>query len=112
MSEDYTESYAQVLEETVIVRRYTGSGTSRPVFNASTRGRAVVYSATELVGTVQQGDQKVIVLVDDLTKQGLAMPLTNSDKVVVAGKELAIVTPLARKAPDGSLIAYELQARG
>jgi len=112
MSGDYSESYAQVLEETVIVRRYTGSGTSRPKFDAQCRARASVYNFTELVGSVQQGDQKVVVLVADLTRNGLTMPVTTNDKAVVAGKELQIVAPLARKAPDGSLIAYELQVRG
>ena len=32
--------YAAELKETIIVRRYTGSGTNRPKFDAQVRGKA------------------------------------------------------------------------
>lgn len=112
MSGDYSESYAQVLEETLFLRRYTGTGSSRPRHDAQCRGRATPYKFTELVGSIQQGDHQVIVLAADVARNGLTLPVTTNDKVVVAGKELSIIAALARKAPDGSLIAYELQARG
>lgn len=107
----YSDVYARALKEIIIIRRYTGSAT-RLKFEAQCRGRATPYEATELVAGLQQGDQKVIVLVADLLRNGLTMPLTNFDKAVVAGVEISIQKPLARKAPDGSLIAYELQCRG
>lgn len=104
--------YAAELKETIIVRRYTGAGAGRPKFDAEVRGKAWGYSANELVGAIQQGDQRVLVLVDDLVARGFALPVTSSDKLVVKGREIAIVSPGQRKAPDGTLVVYDLQARG
>jgi hypothetical protein len=104
-------AYARELKETIIVRRYTGTGTARPFFDIEARGKARLYGATELVGTISQGDQNVLILVDDLTAQNFAFPLTTNDKAVVAGKELAIIQPNTRKAPDGTVVVYDCQAR-
>jgi hypothetical protein len=65
-----------------------------------------------LLGSITQGDWQVIVLIADLAKNGLDLPVSTSDKVVLATKEMAIIALLQRKAPDGSPIAYELQVRG
>lgn len=111
-AEAISKSYARVLKETIIIRRYTGSGPTRPKFDAQCRGRATPYAVDELIGGIVQGDQRIIVLVADLVKNGLTMPITTNDKAVVIGRETAIIAPLARKAPDGSLVAYELQCRG
>lgn len=111
-ADEIKSAYAATLKETVFIRRYTGSGPARPKFDAAARARAVPYAVEELVGSIVQGDQKVIVLVEDLINNGLTMPVTTADKVVVFGRELAIIAPLARKAMDGTLVAYELQARG
>lgn len=106
-------AYARDLAEPIIVRRYTGTGASRPRFDVEVRGKATQYGAEELIAAVQQGDQKVFVLVDDLIAAQFPLPVVvNTDKVVVKGKELAIINPGERKAPDGTLVAYELQARG
>jgi hypothetical protein len=105
-------AYARVLQEPIVVRRYTGTGTSRPHFDVEVRGKASQYDADELIGTIQQGDQKVIFLADDLVSRQFALPVISSDKIVVRGKELAIINPGQRKAPDGTLIAYEIQVRG
>lgn len=105
-------AYARVLKEPIIVRRYTGAGSARPRFDVQVRGKATQYGADELIATIQQGDQKVIVLVDDLIEKQFALPITSNDKVVVGGKELAIVNPGQRKAPDGAIVAYEIQVRG
>lgn len=104
--------YAAELDEIVIVRRYTGAGAARAWFDASARGKAWGYSAKELIGTMQQGDQRVLVLVDDLIADGLALPVTKSDRLVVKGREIAIVSPGQRKAPDGTVVVYDIQARG
>lgn len=104
--------YAAELQETVIVRRYTGAGANRPKFDVEARGKAWGYTAQELVGTIQQGDQRVLVYVDDLIERSFTLPVTSSDKIVVKGKELAIVSPGQRKAQDGTLVVYDLQARG
>lgn len=107
--------YAQDLKETVIVRRYTGAGASRPKFDAAVRGKAWGYGPKELTGAIQQGDTRVLVLVEDLIAKGMTLPLTPSDKLLVEGRpgvELAIIAPRLRKAEDGTAIAYDVQARG
>lgn len=104
--------YAAELQETIIVRRYTGAGANHPKFDAEVRGKAWGYSAKELVGAIVQGDQRVLVYVDDLIAKGFALPVTTLDKLVVKGKEIAIVNPGQRKAQDGTLVVYDLQARG
>lgn len=104
--------YAAELHETIIVRRYTGAGANRPKFDAEVRGRAWGYSAKELVGSIQQGDTRCLLLVEDLIAKGMPLPLTTADKLVVKGREIAIVSPSPRKAQDGTLVAYDIQARG
>ena len=105
-------SYARDLKETIIVRRYAlVGGTNRPRFDVAVRGKARLYASTELVGTIAQGDWNVIVLAEDLIAAQFALPLTSNDKVVVAGKELGIQVPNTRRAPDGTVIVYDVQAR-
>ncbi len=104
-------AYAQQLKETIVVRRYTGAGANRPRFDVAVRGRARLYATNELINGITQGDQNVIVLVEDLIAAQFALPVTQFDKVVVAGKELAIIDPNTRKAPDGAVIVYDVQAR-
>lgn len=104
--------YAAELRETIIVRRFTGAGTNRPKFDAEVRGRAWGYSAKELAGSIQQGDTRCLVLVADLIAKGVPLPLTAADKLVVAGKEIAIISPKPRKALDGTLVVYDIHARG
>lgn len=111
--EEVKASYREALKEIVFARRYTGGGTNRPHFDAAARARVVGYTPQELIGDVIQGDRKVILFADDLIENGFALPLTTSDKLVVRGKELAIMAADGdtRKVND-VLIAYELQVRG
>ncbi len=104
--------YAAELQEPIIVRRYTGAGANRPKFDAAARGRAWNESAEALVGTAQEFNQRVIILVDDLIARGFALPVTTADKLLVKGREIAIVNPRPRKAQDGTLVAYDIQAKG
>jgi hypothetical protein len=104
--------YAEELQETITVRRYTGAGTNRPRFDVQARGKSWGYAARELNGSIQQGDTRVLVLVQDLIDAQLALPLTPSDKLVVKGREIAIISPAQRKAQDGTLVVYDIQARG
>jgi hypothetical protein len=105
-------AYARELRETVKLRRFTGAGAHRPMFEVSVRGKIWGYAPHELVGGIIQGDRRVLVLVADLLDRQFALPLTTNEKVFAEGRELAIVNPGVRKAPDGALIAYELQVRG
>ncbi len=111
-ADEIKAAYAANLLETVTLRRFTGTGADRPKFDANVRGKAWGYTSQELIGTIQQGDQRVLVLVEDLIGTGFALPVTTADMMVVRGQELAIISPGQRKAPDGTLIAYELQCRG
>lgn len=105
--------YANALSEIVTVRRYTGSGANRPHFDADARARVVGFSPVELVGSIVQGDTKIILFADDLLDVQFAQPVTVNDKVVVRGKELAIIaSDDSTRRVDGVLIAYEIQARG
>lgn len=109
------DSYRRAMDvagETILIRRYTGAGTNRPRFDATVRARVVDYVPHELIGTVVQGDRKLIVLVEDMVAAQIPLDLRAGDKVVVRGKELNI-----QAADDntrriaGELIAYELQVR-
>lgn len=107
--EDYRASFARVGED-VIVRRFTGSGTPRPKTDTTTRARVTGYQPNELIGSIVQGDRKIIALVDTLS--GI-LPITTADKLVVRGKELAIkgVDDSTRRI-GGTLIALEIQVGG
>lgn len=95
------------------IRRYTGAGVNRPRFDVDVRGRVTGYQPNELVGSVQQGDRKVIVLVEDLITAQFPLPITANDKLILLGKELAIVSvDSSTRRVQGVLIAYELQVRG
>ena len=99
--------------ETVSIRRYTGSGTNRPRFDVDAMAVVTGYAPKDLVGTIQQGDRKVILLAEDLIDAQFALPITASDKIVIRGKELAIIAPDdSTRRVSGVLIAYELQVRG
>ena len=111
-TEEIKAAYRANLKERITVCRYTGAGTNRPRFDVMVRGKARLYDAKELIGTVQQGDQNVLLLVEDLIAKGFTLPVTNSDKVVVAGKEIAILAPNTRKAEDGTIVVYDMQCRG
>lgn len=99
--------------ETVIIRRYTGAGANRPKYDAPVRGRVMAYEPRELVGSIVQGDQKLVILAEDLIAAQVALPLVKGDKAVVRGKELNIEAPDANtRRVAGVLTAYDLQVRG
>lgn len=102
--------YREACQHSIIVRRYSGS--PRIPTDVDVAGNAQLYAAEKLGNGVVQGDTRVIVLVEDIEDSPISLPLTTNDKVVVDGRELAILVPGTRKALDGTLIAYELQVRG
>lgn len=111
-ADEITAGYAGTLGEPIIVRRFTGAGANRPRFEAEVRGKAWGYADTELVGSIEQGDQRVLLLIADLIERGFALPVTSADKVVIMGREMAIISVGQRKALDGTPIVYDIQARG
>lgn len=96
--------------EDIIVRRWSGPSGSRTHVDITTRARVMAYQPREISGSISVGDQKVIALVDTL---GSLLPLTNADKLVVRGRELAIkaIDDNTRRIA-GILIALEIQAVG
>ena len=107
--------------EMVTIRRYTGTGTNRPKIDRPVLARIAGYGPNELVGTIQQGDRRVIALAEDVTKpttdsppQTLTLPITTGDKIVTRdGKELQIIAcDDSTRRVHGELIALEIQARG
>jgi hypothetical protein len=100
-------SFLAEIGEDVIVRRYAAdrSNTDIPV-----KARVVGYQPGELVGAIVQGDRRVIMLAEPLT--GL-LPLTNADKLVIRGDEVAIkgVDDSTRRI-GGTLVALEIHVEG
>lgn len=97
--------------EGVTVRRYTDAASDPPAFTDTTAmARVMGYQPRDLVDGVQEGDVKVVMLVDAL---GGLLPLTNADKLVIRGRELAIrsVDDNTRRIA-GVLIALEIHAAG
>ena len=106
----------------VTVRRYAGKGAARAVAaQADAMARITGYAPQEIVGAVQQGDRKVILINDPYAavpagKVALAtlLPLSAlTDRLVISGAELEIhaVDDQARSVA-GQLVAFEIQVRG
>jgi hypothetical protein len=99
--------------EKVLIRRYTGTGANRPRFDAEVTARVTDYEPSELVGTIVQGDRKIIVMHEDLATAQFPTPIKKGDKVVARGKELNVEAPDDNtRRVQGELIAWELQVRG
>jgi hypothetical protein len=107
----------------VAIGRYVG--TSRDRTDTVTRAYVRYYASNELIGTIVQGDQVAITLVDGLS--GI-LPVTVRDKLIVdfevidgvatmigsetkGGREFAIKNPMKRVL-GGTLIALEIHSAG
>lgn len=97
--------------ETISIRRYTGTGANRPKFDWDVAARIVDFKADELVGSIVQGDRKLIVLHEDLVDAGFPFPVKTgpNEKAVVRGKELQIksIDDNTRRL-EGVCIAYDV----
>ena len=99
--------------EQIVIRRYAGTGPNRPKLEEPARARVTDFEAAELVGGIQQGDRKLIVLAEDLETAQFPLPLVKGDKAVVRGKEMNIeAADDSTRRVGGVLVAYEIQARG
>lgn len=92
----------------VYIRRYSGTGPSRTHVDTATVAYVMNYGSKELVGSIVQGDQKVITLVDSLSA---ILPVRTSDVLLVDGKEFSIKNPMKRVVGD-TLIALEIHCSG
>lgn len=114
--DEVRQSYREAMDaagETISIRRFTGTGVGRTHIDTDARARVTGYQERELVGTINQGDRKIIMLVDDLIDAGFAVPVTPNDKVILRGSMISIVSvDDSTRRIQGELIAYEIQARG
>lgn len=99
--------------EDIAIRRYSGTGVDRTSDDRACRARVMGYAPDELIGSITQGDRKIIVLAEDLEGESPAFTIVKGDKAIVRSVELAImgVDDSTRRIGD-VLIAYELTARG
>lgn len=104
--------YRSFLLQTVSIRRYSGLGAARTYLDYAGAGHAKLYDTSQLVPGITQGDQRVLVMADDLVTSGITLPVRTDDHVMVGDVQLGIIKLGTRKALDGTLIAYEIQARG
>lgn len=83
--------------KTIKVRRWSGVGAARTKVEATIKARVLGYTPDELIGAIVQGDQRVIALNDPdaVVPDGMVsltslLPLSNTDKLVIDGREVAI----------------------
>lgn len=108
---DYRASLSRV-GSVIQVRRYTDPVT-RTFVDYPALARAVQYNPQDLVGAIQQGDVKLIVLAEDLEIAGFPFPIRKGDKVLRHGREANIEAPDDNsREVQGILCAYELRVRG
>lgn len=111
--EQVKSTYRRMLGDQVYLRRYDTTVSPRTFVDISAQARVTGFQPHELVGNILQGDRKIILFAQDLIDQDFQFPVTTNDKVVVGGKELAIIAPDHDTRKVGSeLIALEIQARG
>lgn len=108
---DALSMYQALIDENgqdVAIRRYIGTGPSRTSSDTVTKAYVRSFGSDELIGSIVQGDQVAIALVDGLS--GI-LPVTTNDKLVVGTKEFAIKNP-KKRVVGGTLIALEIHASG
>src|SRR5262245_41326063 len=89
------ESYRENMDavgETIAIRRFTGVGVGRVPHDTNVRARVTGYQERELVAGIQQGDRRIIVLLEDLEAAGFSLPVMPTDKVMLRGHMISILT--------------------
>jgi hypothetical protein len=99
--------------EPVLLLRQTGSGAFRPPMRWELRGWVQGYQPQELIGTIVQGDRKVILLAEDVNRAQIGLPITTADALIVRGRQLAIgVIDDSTHRNGTELVAFELKVTG
>lgn len=96
--------------ETVMLRRLSGVGAG----DYAARARIVNFEPSDLIGSIQQGRRKAIVLAEDIAASGFPLPiLPKQDRLIWAGKTLVIrAVDDATRRVQGVAMAYELELAG
>lgn len=128
--EDAIAKYQAALEqfEQIKIRRYAGTGTNRPYFEALAWARPVGITskrggADALIGTITEGFVVLIVSAKDLRDAQFPLPLSTNDKALIKNKtangenetykEFAITTiDAGTRRYGGTLLAYEIVIKG
>jgi len=109
--------------EAMYIRQFAGHGTlilrrlgSPNVDSIPVRGRIVGYEADELVGGIEQGSSRVILLAKDVEAAiaaGWPGPLDENARIVANGRSINIesIDDFTRRI-GGVLIAYEIRVKG
>lgn len=103
------DAYAKNLTDIASITGVRGATT----FTASNIScRITGYSPTQLMGSIIQGDQRIIFLKKDLDTQSFPRPI-KGDKVTIGGILMTVqaVDPNTRKIGT-TIVAYEAQVRG
>jgi len=114
MGEDFSR-IAEHSGEVVTVRRVVPNGA--PI-EAAARAIITGYTADELVGGIQQGDRKIILMAEDLRAQNFPEPVRPPDRIRLRGSAPGSVTLTVSSADDstfrhgGVLHAYLIRATG
>lgn len=105
---DLHEKLIEKYGEDITLRRINVSPT--PNTDITVRARVMGYQPEEMLGGIQAGDIRLIVMASDVT---FNPPLKVGDKALVRGKlrNIEAVDDNTRRIA-GTLIAYELRARG
>lgn len=107
-------SYRRFLKDRVTVQRHAVGAATIEFEATDVSARSLNYA--QLAGLAldaAQGDQKVIVLVDDLKLQGFPLPMARGDVILIQGRPTKVqdVDQNTRKIGQ-TVIAYECRVRG
>lgn len=75
------------------------------------RARVRDYAASELAGTIQQGDSHVIMSPTEMADAGWEGVLTKGDRMVIDGRTRMVWTAVPKHV-DGTVVRIELVVRG
>lgn len=101
--------------QTITVRRYAGIGDARAPISpeATTLARPMGYQPKDLVGSITQGDRRVTVLVETNSLLAAMLPLSDDDKLVIRGVEVAIKSvDHDTRSIKGEIFGLDIQAAG
>jgi hypothetical protein len=106
--------------ETIVVRRWSGTGAGRTKVEATAPARPLSLQSADLVGAIAQGKSQLVVLNDPDAAVGAGyvslaslLPLDNDDKIVFGDRELAITAVDANtRRISGVTIALNIDVEG